>query len=231
MLFPNLQFNQMAIQYFSFSKTQKKKPPLLKNFETHHSHNSSNSNININSGDNLDELEKKKKRKGNPVKKKKEKKRKEKEPKPKTSPSCSLRVGWGGGSVDVAGQRGWSVICLDELEKKIKEWKPSEKKKTQAQNFAVMFAMSWMRWGLGQRGWAKRMKCDMLVFGNEEEFLWIGFFVWRKNYWWEVIGGPDLTRHWQWVPMCVFNYKNVIELWVMEIENSQNVFSVSITHN
>ena len=32
-------------------------------------------------------------------------------------------------------------------------------------------------------------------------------------------------------PSCVFNYKNVIELWVMEIENSQNVFSVSITHN
>ena len=32
-------------------------------------------------------------------------------------------------------------------------------------------------------------------------------------------------------PSCVFNYKNAIELWVMEIENSQNVFSVSITHN
>ena len=31
--------------------------------------------------------------------------------------------------------------------------------------------------------------------------------------------------------LCVFNYKNVIELRVMEIENSQNVFSVSITHN
>ena len=28
---------------------------------------------------------------------------------------------------------------------------------------------------------------------------------------------------------CVFNYKNVIELWVMETENS--LFSVSITHN
>ena len=42
------------------------------------------------------------------------------------------------------------MICLDELEKKIKEWKPSEKKKKkiQAQNFVVMFAMSWMRWGL-----------------------------------------------------------------------------------
>ena len=32
-------------------------------------------------------------------------------------------------------------------------------------------------------------------------------------------------------PSCVFNYKNVIELWVMEIENSQNVFSVFITHS
>ena len=97
--------------------------------------------------------------------------------------------------------------------------------------FVVVFVASWMRWGLGRLGWAKGMKCDMLVFGNEEEFLWVGFFVWRKNYWWEVIGGPDLTRHWQWVPMCVFNYKNVIELWVMETENSQNMFSVSITHN
>ena len=32
-------------------------------------------------------------------------------------------------------------------------------------------------------------------------------------------------------PLCVFNYKNAIKLWVMEIENSQNVFSVSITNN
>ena len=32
-------------------------------------------------------------------------------------------------------------------------------------------------------------------------------------------------------PSCVFNYKNAIELWVMETENTQNVFSVSITHN
>ena len=30
---------------------------------------------------------------------------------------------------------------------------------------------------------------------------------------------------------CVFNYKNVIELWVMETENSQKLFSVSITHS
>ena len=34
-----------------------------------------------------------------------------------------------------------------------------------------------------------------------------------------------------WVPPCVFIYENVIELWVMETKNSQNVFSVSITHN
>ena len=32
-------------------------------------------------------------------------------------------------------------------------------------------------------------------------------------------------------PSCVFNYKNVIELWVIETENSQKLFSVSITHN
>ena len=31
-------------------------------------------------------------------------------------------------------------------------------------------------------------------------------------------------------PSCVFNYKNTIELWVMETENSQKLFSVSITH-
>ena len=32
-------------------------------------------------------------------------------------------------------------------------------------------------------------------------------------------------------PLYVFNYNIVIELWVMETENSQNVFLVSITHN
>ena len=32
-------------------------------------------------------------------------------------------------------------------------------------------------------------------------------------------------------PLCVFNYNIAIELWVMETKNSQNVFSVSITHN
>ena len=32
-------------------------------------------------------------------------------------------------------------------------------------------------------------------------------------------------------PLCVFNYNIAIELWVMETENSQNMFSVSITHN
>ena len=32
-------------------------------------------------------------------------------------------------------------------------------------------------------------------------------------------------------PLCVFNYNIVIELWVMETENSQKLFSVSITHN
>ena len=31
--------------------------------------------------------------------------------------------------------------------------------------------------------------------------------------------------------LCVFNYNIAFELWVMETENSQNVFSVSITHN
>ena len=32
-------------------------------------------------------------------------------------------------------------------------------------------------------------------------------------------------------PSCVFNYKNAIELWVMETENCQKLFSISITHN
>ena len=32
-------------------------------------------------------------------------------------------------------------------------------------------------------------------------------------------------------PLCVFNYNVAIELWVMETENNQNVFSISITHN
>ena len=32
-------------------------------------------------------------------------------------------------------------------------------------------------------------------------------------------------------PLCVFNYNIAIELWVMEIENSQTLFSVFITHN
>ena len=32
-------------------------------------------------------------------------------------------------------------------------------------------------------------------------------------------------------PLCVFNYNIIIKLWVMETENSQNMFSISITHN
>ena len=32
-------------------------------------------------------------------------------------------------------------------------------------------------------------------------------------------------------PLCVFNYKNAIELWIMETENSQKLFSVSVTRN
>ena len=47
----------------------------------------------------------------------KKKRKKKREPKPRTSllcsPSCSPRVGYGGGSVGMARQRGWSVICLD----------------------------------------------------------------------------------------------------------------------
>ena len=36
----------------------------------------------------------------------------------------------------------------------------------------------------------------------------------------------QLVKSCSWVgPSCVFNYKNVIELWVMKTENSQNVFS------
>ena len=32
-------------------------------------------------------------------------------------------------------------------------------------------------------------------------------------------------------PLCVFNYNIAIELWVMKTENSQKLFSDSITHN
>ena len=32
-------------------------------------------------------------------------------------------------------------------------------------------------------------------------------------------------------PLSVFNYNIAIELWVMKTENSQKLFSVSITHN
>ena len=32
-------------------------------------------------------------------------------------------------------------------------------------------------------------------------------------------------------PLCAFNYNIAIELWVMETENSQKLFLVSITHN
>ena len=71
------------------------------------------------------------------------------------------------------------------------------------------------------------------------------FSHWRPNQWKKK---EEKTQNWRsnkwkkkksksgqklrlWVPPCVFIYKNAIELWVMEIENSQNVFSVSITHN
>ena len=36
---------------------------------------------------------------------------------------------------------------------------------------------------------------------------------------------------WLWDRVSSFTYKNTIELWVMETENNQNVFSVFITHN
>ena len=36
---------------------------------------------------------------------------------------------------------------------------------------------------------------------------------------------------WLWDRVSSFIYKNTIELWVMETENNQNVFSVFITHN
>ena len=32
-------------------------------------------------------------------------------------------------------------------------------------------------------------------------------------------------------PLCVFNYNIVIELWIIETENSQKLFPVSITYN
>ena len=47
--------------------------------------------------------------------------------------------------------------------------------------------------------------------------------------------GQKVVKSCGWVlfvgPLCVFNYNIAIELWVMETENSQNVFLVSITHN
>ena len=44
-------------------------------------------------------------------------------------------------------------------------------------------------------------------------------------------GAHHVNLVWLWDQVSSFIYKNTIELWVMEIENSQNVFSVSITHN
>ena len=42
----------------------------------------------------------------------------------------------------------------------------------------------------------------------------------------------QLVKRCSWVgPSYVFYYKNAIELWVMETENTWNVFSISITHN
>ena len=58
---------------------------------------------------------------------------------------------------------------------------------------------------------------------------------WTANPWEEKKKSQKVVKSYGWVlfvgSLCVFNYNIVIELWVMEIENSQNVFSVSITHN
>ena len=39
----------------------------------------------------------------------------------------------------------------------------------------------------------------------------------------------EFVKHCGWV--CRFNYENAIENWVLEIENTSNVFSVFITHH
>ena len=55
----------------------------------------------------------------------------------------------------------------------------------------------WMRWGLGQRGWAKGMKCEevCLDLGMEKSFCGLGFWCEGESCWWGRKGEPDLTRH------------------------------------
>ena len=43
---------------------------------------------------------------------------------------------------------------------------------------------------------------------------------WRKNQWRKKKKRVKGQKLWLWVPPCVFNYKNAIELWVMKTENS-----------
>ena len=106
--------------------------------------------------------------------------------------------------------------------------KKKGKKRTQAQNFAVVFiglscgchgldeVGAWLVWlGKGDEVWR-----GMLDLGMEKSFCGLGFWCEGKSCWWGRKGELDLTRHWQWVHACVFNYKNVIENWVLETENT-----------
>ena len=58
--------------------------------------------------------------------------------------------------------------------------------------------------------------------------------IWQHHFYFH----HSIFSHYSWVPhlsvvgpLCVFNYNIVIELWVMETENNQKLFLVSITHN
>ena len=61
-------------------------------------------------------------------------------------------------------------------------------------------AVGWTRWGLGQRGWVKGMKCEevCLDLGMKESFCGLGFWCEGKSCWWGLWKGEsDLTKQWQ----------------------------------
>ena len=74
------------------------------------------------------------------------------------------------------------------------------------------------------------------------EWICSALLKWRDEvkrgvwYDWRAVGesmkrSAPRDLFWLWDRVSSFIYKNTIELWVMETENGQNVFSVSITHN
>ena len=106
-----------------------------------------------------------------------------------------------------------------EKERKRRKKKKKGKKRTQAQNFAVVFTGlscgchgldevgAWLVWlGKGDEVWR-----GMLDLGMEKSFCGLGFWCEGKSCWWGRKGELDLTRHWQWVHACVFNYENANE--------------------